>query len=86
MVDEEKQWYDLVKYNFRDPTPETTEVLETVRGLGHAEHMVDVLNERLTPEDKAAGFSVYLRKGSKPAGVDLRRHRKPPDTRPNRRR
>ena len=34
---------------------------------------------------REAGFAVYLRKGSKPAGVDLRRRRPPPNTRRNRR-
>lgn len=85
MPDPEKQWFELVKHNFINPDPATTRVVNTVRGLGYAERMADVLTERLPPEERTAGFAVYLRKGSKPAGVDLRRRRRPANTRRNRR-
>jgi hypothetical protein len=83
MPDEQKRWFELVKHNFRNPDPDTTKVVDTVRGLGYAERMAEVLTESLTPEEKEQGFKVYLRPGSKPAGV--KRRRLPPNTRRNRR-
>jgi hypothetical protein len=86
MPDEEKQWFDLVKHNFLKPDPATTKVVQTVRGLGYAQRMADILTERLTPEEKEAGFRVYQRKSKKPARVDLRRiGRRGPAKRRNRR-
>ena len=69
MPDEEKQWYDLVKHNFLAHDPATPTVINTDRGLGYAQRMADVLTERLTPEEREAGFAVYQRKGTKPAGA-----------------
>ena len=74
MPDQEKQWYDLVKHSFRNPDPATTKVVQTVRGLGFAEQMTEVLTERLSAEEREAGFSVFLKKGRKPAGIDLRKN------------
>jgi hypothetical protein len=80
MPDEEKQWYELVKHNL-GPTDETSsdQVLTTVRGLARAQGMVDVLTDRVPPEERDAGISVYLREGKKPAG--FKRRPKPPDRR-----
>lgn len=84
MPDEEKQWYELVKDNFLKPGSATEKVVRTVRGLGYAQRMSDVLTDRLAREEKEAGFAVYLRKGSKPPGTN--KARKGLDKRPSRRR
>jgi hypothetical protein len=72
MPNEEKAWYELVKHNFLTPDRSTDKVLHTVRGRGYAERLSDVLTERLTPDEKEAGFAVYLRPGTKPASVSKR--------------
>ena len=77
MPDDQKEWFDLVKHNFRNPDPATTQVVNTVRGLGFAERMVEVLDNRLTSKEREAGFSHFLRKGQKPAGAGLRKRRGP---------
>ena len=69
MPDPEKQWYELVKHNFVQFDRSTDKILATVLGLGYAERMSDVLTERLSPQEKAAGFAVYWRQGKKPAGL-----------------
>ena len=64
-----KQWFDLVKCNFRKVDPDSTEVVHTVQGLWHAQQMASMLTDRLTPEEKEAGISVFWRKVTKPAGL-----------------
>jgi hypothetical protein len=83
MPDTEKQWYDLVKHNLKNPDRATTAVLDTVRGLERAQQMADVLDGRLTPEEKKAGFAVFWEQGKKPIG--FKKHRKLPNQRPDRR-
>jgi hypothetical protein len=83
MPDEKKQWYEVVKHNSRNPDDATTKVVDTVRGRGHAETRVDILNDELRPEEKEAGLRHFLRKGRKPEGGDLQRSRQRPNTRPN---
>ena len=83
MPDEEKQqWYELVKHNFQNPDPTTTEVVKKVRGRGLAERVAEVLTKGLTPEEREAGFLVFLQECKRPVGV------KPPKRRtvPGRRR
>jgi hypothetical protein len=66
MIDEQKQWYELVKHNFDKPDPATTKVVKKVRGRGLAERGVEVLDGRLTPEERDSGFGHYLRESDKP--------------------
>ena len=77
MPGEQEQWFDLIKHNLRNPDPATTKVVDTVRGRGFAERAVEVLDDRLTAEDREAGFSHFLQKGKRPPGVDLRKRRMP---------
>jgi hypothetical protein len=83
MPDPAKQWFHIYKHQFGQPG---TEVVDTVRGLGLAEHRVAVLDRQLAPEEKAAAWGHFLGKGTRPAGLDRRRRRQPPDRSPRRRR
>jgi hypothetical protein len=65
MPDEEKQCYELVKHNVRHPDPSTTTVVGTVRGPGRALRAVEVLDARLTTEEREAGFRHYTRKSER---------------------
>lgn len=79
MPDEEKQCYELVKHNCQKPDPATTTVVGTVRGLAHARRAVEVLDGRLTPEEREAGFSHYLHESETPIE---RKPRRPLERRP----
>lgn len=83
MPDPAQQWFHIHRQQFGKPG---TEIVETVRGQGVAEHRVEVLDGRLSPEEKAQGWGHFLGQGSRPPGVDLRRRRQPPNRRPRRRR
>lgn len=76
MSDEEKRCYELVKHNSRNPDPATTTIVGTVRGLDRAQRAVDVLDDRLQPDEREAGFSHFFQEGKKP--VD-RKDRRPFD-------
>ena len=73
MPDEEKQCYELVKHNVRHPDPSTTTVVGTVRGPGRALRAVEVLDARLTTEEREAGFRHYTRKSETPVDRKIRR-------------
>jgi hypothetical protein len=60
-------------------------VIGNLVGCGYAQRMAEALTERLSGAEREAGFLVYLREGSKPPGVNLRRRQRPPDTRKKRR-
>ena len=77
MPDEERQCYELMKRNFRNPDPATTTFVGTVRGLGRAQRAVEVLDGRLKPEEREAGFSHYHQEGKTPEPRRCRRHRRP---------
>ncbi len=63
--DEEKQCYELVKHNSRNPDPTTTTFVGTVRGPARARRAV--LDGRLKPEEREAGFSHYIQECKTPA-------------------
>jgi hypothetical protein len=79
MPDTEKQCYELVKHNFRNPDPATTTVMGTVRGPAHAQRAVEVFDGRLTPEEREAGFRHYLQETKTPIE---RKPRRPLERRP----
>jgi hypothetical protein len=66
LPDEKKQCYELVKHNFRNPDLGTTAVVGTVRGLDRAHRAVEVLDGRLKPEEREAGFGHYLQEFKTP--------------------
>ena len=73
LPDPEKQCYELVRHNFRNPDPATTTFVGTVRGLDHAQRAVEVLDGRLTPEEREAGFGHYLQEVKSPLARKPRR-------------
>ena len=83
MPDPAKEWFHIYKHQFGEPGEE---IVATARGQGCAEQRVEVLDRQLAPEETAAGWGHFLGKGTRPAGLDLRRRRHPPDRRPRRRR
>ena len=77
--DEEQQCYELVKHNSRNPA--TTTVVGTVRGPARAQRAVEVLDGRLKPEEREAGFSHYLQETKTPIKPRRPIERRPIDKR-----
>jgi hypothetical protein len=81
MPDQEKQWFEIVKYNHM--TKESA-VVTTVRGISQANQKVNNYDERRTSEEKESGVYHHHQPCSKPSGA--KKLRKPPNKRPHRRR
>jgi hypothetical protein len=66
MPDQEKQWFEIIRYNF---TTKQGQEVARVRGITRANQRVDALSSRRTLQEIDAGIDYHRQKGGKPPRV-----------------